>query len=101
MENGSVKFIFKKPLNIATEIETVAVAGEFNDWNPKTEGFKLNKTDENVYQLTIKAESLGKPGEKKQFKFVVNKTFWIEPAKRALNVIKDAQGNVNLVIELK
>jgi hypothetical protein len=101
IENGLVIFTFEKPLNITTEIESVAVAGEFNDWNPKVEGFKLNKTADNIYQLTVKAESLGKPGEKKQFKFVVNETFWIEPAKHALNVVKDAQGNANLFIELK
>lgn len=101
IEDGSVTFIFEKPHNVTTEIENVAVAGEFNNWNPKAEGFKLNKIGENIYKLTVKAENLGKRGEKKQFKFVVNETFWIEPAKQALNVIKDAQGNVNLVIELK
>ena len=101
IENDSVTFIFEKPFNITTEIENVAVAGEFNNWNPKAEGFKLNKIGENVYQLTVNAASLGKPGEKKQFKFVVNETFWVEPAKQALNVIKDAQGNNNLSIELK
>jgi serine-type D-Ala-D-Ala carboxypeptidase/endopeptidase len=81
-------------------IQNVAVAGEFNDWNPEDEGYELYKIGENVYQLTLPGVRLGKPGEKRLFKFVVNGDTWIKPARQALNVSKDAGGNPNLIIQL-
>jgi hypothetical protein len=100
LEKGQVTFLFVKPDYLDAEIKNVAVAGEFNNWNPKADGYELHKTGENVYELTIPGGKLGKPGEKRQFQFVVNGDTWIQPARQALNVNKEAGLNSNLIIEL-
>lgn len=105
MQNGMVTFRFVKPEYLKAEVQNVSVAGEFNGWKPKSEGFELQKTAENVYQLSLKADKLGKPGEVRQFKFVVNGTIWVAPPRYALNIHRDmpgnANGNANLVIKLE
>lgn len=99
-EGNQVTFSFTKPDYLTVAIENVSVAGEFNGWNPKVEGYELAKTGDKTYQVTMKADRIGKPGERKQFKFVINGNIWLEPARQALNVAKDARGFPNLVIEL-
>ncbi len=101
MQNGMVTFRFIKPEYLKAEVQNVSVAGEFNGWKPQSEGFELQRTAKNVYQLSLKADKLGKPGEVRQFKFVVNGTIWLDPPKQALNIQKDMQGHPNLGIKLE
>lgn len=100
IEKDQVTFLFTKPDYLNVPIEHVSVAGEFNGWDPSTEGFELEKIGDNIYQRTLNLDKLGKPGEKKQFKFVVNGNTWLRPARQALNIKDNGPGNSNLVIEL-
>jgi len=81
-------------------IKSVSVTGYFNDWNSEAEGFGLTLTKKNLYQLTIEKDKLGRPGEKEEFKFVVNGNIWIPVLRRALNKVLHENGNENLFIQL-
>ncbi|MBL0357877.1 MAG: hypothetical protein IPP72_13770 [Chitinophagaceae bacterium] len=53
IEKESVIFSYKIPPNFSGEITTVAVAGNFNSWNPSTEGFQLKKISSDLYELSV------------------------------------------------
>jgi hypothetical protein len=99
-EGKQITFLFTRPDYLTAKIESVSVAGEFNNWQSNAEGFQLKKAGEDTYQLTLNTDQIGKPGEKKQFNFVVNTNLWLEPARQALNVVKKGRGYGRLVIEL-
>jgi len=101
-DNDRVTFIFEIPaaLKFTEEVKKISVAGYFNDWNPEAEGFELNYVKKNLYQLTIRKDKLGKLGEKKEFKFVVNGNIWVPVSRRALNKVLHEDGSENLFIQL-
>lgn len=99
IEGSQVIFVFQRPDWWTSEIQSVSVAGEFNDWKPGTAGYLLSPSGQS-YTLSLPAESLGKPGQKRQFKFVINGSVWVTPASQALNVQTDSGGNKNLVLWL-
>jgi hypothetical protein len=102
IDDSMVTFVFEKPaaLQFPEEVKTVSVAGDFNDWDPLAKGFGLTYKTKNFYQLTIRKEKLGKEGERKEFKFVVNGKLWIPISGRALNKVSHPNGNENLFIQL-
>jgi hypothetical protein len=82
------------------EIKRVNIAGEFNGWNPDHAQFAMQKMNNKTYKLVLHKKELGKKGETKQFKFVLNGKYWIEPPAEALNKITGTDRNTNLYIKL-
>jgi len=98
LTDGQVEFVFEKPDYLEEDIHSVSVAGDFNNWDPSANGFELTRAADGKYVLKLNAAQIGKPGEKRQFKFVVNSGTWIAPARYAQNVEIDAQGHRNLFL---
>ncbi len=112
-KGDSISFIFGDQQTItvgATQIELtdkrrndikkVNLAGEFNSWDNKNDRYQMFKLNNHLYMLTFSKNSLGKKGEIKQFKFVLNHTYWIEPPSNATNKITGKDGNTNLFVKL-
>ena len=94
---GGIEIQLEKRIN---DIDNVNVAGDFNSWNPNNAKFQMTKTGSKLYKLTVNKSVLGKKGEIRQFKFVVNHKYWIEPPQEAANKYKGMDGNANLTLRL-
>jgi hypothetical protein len=83
------------------DIETVSVAGEFNDWSKRA--WEMSETGNGVYELRKDLRLLGERGEW-QFKFVVNDLYWVEPPTKAPNRVRTglwpANRSHNLVLRV-
>ena len=77
----------------ASQVKSIAVVGDFNDWDPH-----LNPlTDDNgdgVWSATLKLE----PG-RYEYMFILNGDKWV-PDPQALRYVRDGFGNKNAVIEI-
>ncbi|HEY2349998.1 MAG TPA: hypothetical protein VGH64_13330 [Puia sp.] len=83
-----------------SEIMVVNVAGDFNFWNPRDVEFIAVMGNDKIFRLTIAKNKIGRKGESRQFKFVINQTHWVEPPKDAPNQITGKDRNTNLIINL-
>jgi len=111
-KGDSIRFIFGEQktikvggLNInldqrRNEIKQVNLAGDFNGWSPDNSQYILKKTDSKLYSIVLSKKSLGKKGEIRKFKFVLNGKYWIEPPAEALNKITGSDLNTNLFLQL-
>ena len=82
------------------EIKQVNLAGDFNGWSPNNKKYLLKKVDNIIYTLTLSKADIGKKGETRQFKFVLNEKYWIEPPAEAENKLTGKDGNTNLLLRL-
>ena len=110
-KGDSVEFIFGQQEKIIVsgvevllnermnEINQVNVAGDFNDWKPDLSKFQMIKSG-NLFIVTISKNTLGKKGETKQFKFVLNHKYWVEPPTAAPNKFTGKDRNTNLTLKL-
>ena len=94
---SGVEVILEKRIN---EIEQVNVAGDFNGWNPDFAKFQMKKVDRTLFTLTVNKSAIGKKGELRQFKFVLNHKYWVEPPTEAQNKFTGKDGYTNLTIRL-
>ncbi len=111
-KGNAIEFVFGDQQNIniggldlkldkwRSQIKQVTLAGDFNNWDPKSKGYELTKTDNRLYKLTVLKSALGKPGETRQFKFVLNNKYWIEPPKECTNKFKGKDSNTNLLLKI-
>jgi hypothetical protein len=112
-KGDSISFIFgeQQSITIGTtevtltiqrldQIKQVNVAGEFNGWDNQNSLYQLVKINNHLYMITVSKHVLGKIGETKQFKFVLNHQYWIEPPVYALNKFTGKDGNTNLLVKL-
>jgi hypothetical protein len=95
---GAVEVVLEKRIN---EINQVNLAGDFNGWNPDLTKYQLNKAGGTLYKITLCKSSLGKTGEIKQFKYVLNHKYWVEPPEQAINIFTGRDGNTNLTLKLR
>lgn len=93
----------EKTYNLSLEpTSSVYVAGNFNHWSPSNPTWRLQDSDaDGVWTLTIPLNSLRppRPGDRIQFKFVLDGTRWLAPPPGAPNAENDGKGNVNLVLD--
>ncbi len=80
--NSGSKIFTKKELE---NIKSINIAGDFNKWNVKNPEFKLTKTTNNSYQITIPKSKIGAKNYKGYFKFVIDEQYWIEPQFKTTN----------------
>lgn len=52
------------------QVESLSVAGDFNDWNPETTPMKRNK--QGVYWAEVEIE----PGQDCEFRYIANSEHW-------------------------
>jgi hypothetical protein len=93
---GGVEVLLSKWIG---RIEEVNVAGDFNEWNPDAPKFQMNRTG-NLFKITFSKTALGKKGETRQFKFVLNHKYWVEPPSDAPNKFTGKDKNTNLTLRL-
>jgi hypothetical protein len=93
---SGVEVLLSKRIN---EINEVNVAGDFNDWKPDVPKFQMNKVGY-LFKLSINKSMLGKRGETRQFKFVLNHKYWVEPPAEAQNKFTGKDKNTNLTLRL-
>jgi hypothetical protein len=94
---GSVKISLEKRMG---EIRQVNVAGDFNGWNPAADHFQLTQVAGKLFTIRLSKTAIGKKGEQRQFKFVLNHQYWVEPPKQASNRYTGKDGNTNLTLQL-
>jgi hypothetical protein len=82
------------------EIKSVNVAGDFNNWNPKDDKYVADMGSDKIFRLTVAKNQIGKKGETRQFKFVINQEYWVEPPKEAINRFTGKDGFTNLTLKL-
>ena len=111
-KGDSVQFVFGQQKSIKVglvaisldqrrdEIKQVNLAGDFNGWSPNNKKYLLKKVDNIIYTLTLSKAEIGKKGETRQFKFVLNEKYWIEPPAEAENKLTGKDGNTNLLLRL-
>jgi D-alanyl-D-alanine-carboxypeptidase/D-alanyl-D-alanine-endopeptidase len=111
-KGDSIEFIFGQEKTIViggqiinlqdrfNEIKAVNVAGDFNNWNPKDVKYVAVMGNDKIFRLTIAKKHIGKKGETRQFKFVINQEHWVEPPKEALNQFTGKDGYTNLTLKL-
>jgi serine-type D-Ala-D-Ala carboxypeptidase/endopeptidase len=93
---SGVEVLLSKRIN---EINEVNVAGDFNDWKPDSPKFQMNK-EGNLFKIKINKSLLGRKGEMRQFKFVLNHKYWVEPPAEAQNKFTGKDKNTNLTLKL-
>jgi fucose 4-O-acetylase-like acetyltransferase len=110
-KGDSVEFVFGQQQKITVggaevllskwidRINEVNVAGDFNEWNPDAPKFQMKKVG-GLFNITICKMTLGKKGETRQFKFVLNHKYWVEPPADAPNKFTGADKNTNLTLRL-
>lgn len=94
---GSVQVLLKDRIG---EIRVLNVAGDFNNWNPRDPKFVALKGRDQLFRLTVAKSILGKKGDLRQFKFVINQTYWVEPPAEAGNQFRGKDGNTNLTLRI-
>jgi len=82
------------------EINSVNVAGDFNKWNPKDTNFVMVMGTDKLFRLMVAKKNIGKRGEIRQFKFVLNQVHWVEPPADAVNRFTGKDGYTNLTLKL-
>jgi hypothetical protein len=94
---GGVEVLLKDRFG---EIRKLNVAGDFNDWNPKDTKYVAVRGNDKLFRLTVAKTQIGKKGETKQFKFVINQVYWVEPPADAVNQRTGKDGNTNFTLKL-
>lgn len=111
-KGDSVEFVFGQQKNITVsgvvvllekrinDIDQVNVAGDFNGWSPDAAKYQMKKVDGKLFKITVCKTEIGKKGELRQFKFVLNHKYWVEPPEEAQNKFTGKDGYTNLTLRL-
>ncbi|MFD2943082.1 serine hydrolase [Flavobacterium notoginsengisoli] len=96
--NEKIIFTYEhdKTLN-ADLVKSVSIAGSFDNWNPNDSYFQMIRKNKNTFELTIPKSKLEK-NKTHLFKFVINKTGWMEAPKNAIN--REVDGDKNLILKM-
>ncbi|MCR4029234.1 MULTISPECIES: serine hydrolase [Flavobacterium] len=89
-------YVHDKALN-PDLITSVSIAGSFNNWNPNDGNFQMSKKNKNTFELVVPKSHFEK-GKTHLFKFVINKTGWMEAPKNAIN--REIDGDQNLMLKI-
>lgn len=96
--NDNVVFVYEHDKNLdPTLVKSVSIAGSFDKWNPNDSNFQMIQKNKNTFELSIPKSQLGKD-KTHLFKFVINKTGWMEAPKNAIN--RETDGHENLILKI-
>lgn len=96
--NDDVVFTYEhnKALN-SDLVKSVSIAGSFDNWNPEDKNFQMVRKNKNTFELKIPKSQFEK-NKTYQFKFVINKTGWMEAPKNVIN--RETDGDENLILKI-
>ncbi|AZA80541.1 serine hydrolase [Chryseobacterium lactis] len=98
-ENDKVVFSYRYPKGVSPEfINTISVAGAFNNWNPEDKSYQLVLKDKNKFELALPKTQFEK-GKTYGFKFVMNKNGWLTVPYNASNIDGTQDNNLTLRID--
>lgn len=78
-------------------VKTVSIAGSFDNWNPNDKNYQMIQKNKNTFELTIPKSQFEKD-KTYLFKFVINKTGWMEAPKNVIN--REVDGDENLILKI-
>ncbi|MBL0738026.1 serine hydrolase [Flavobacterium sp. GN10] len=78
-------------------VKSVSIAGSFDKWNPNDQNFQMIQKNKNAFELLVPKSQFEKD-KMHLFKFVINKTGWIEAPKKAIN--RETDGDENLILRI-
>lgn len=97
--NENVVFSYEHDKSLdANLVKSVSIAGSFDNWNPNDNSYQMIRKNKNTFELSLPKKQF-ENDKIKMFKFVINKTGWIEAPQNALNIEKGPDQNLLLVIE--
>ncbi|RED27235.1 CubicO group peptidase (beta-lactamase class C family) [Flavobacterium cutihirudinis] len=78
-------------------VKTVSIAGSFDNWNPNDKNYQMIQKNKNTFELAIPKSQFEKD-KTYLFKFVINKTGWMEAPKNVIN--REVDGDENLILKI-
>lgn len=96
-DNILFRYVHDKSLD-ASLVKSVSIAGSFDNWNPKDKKYQMIRKNKNTFELSVPKSQFEKD-KTNMFKFVINKTGWIQAPKNALNVENGPDKNLILKLE--
>lgn len=98
IKDNSVQFTYVyNTLFNSDLVKSVSVAGSFNNWNTEDKNYQMIRKNKNTFELSIPVSNF-KKDQLHTFKFVINKTGWVEAPKNISN--KENSGDENLILNL-
>jgi CubicO group peptidase (beta-lactamase class C family) len=99
LAKDKVVFTYLHPKNLdGNLINSVSVAGSFNNWNAENKKYKMTKIAKNKFEIRIPISEFEK-GKLYSFKFVINKIGWTTSPKNAINIENGEDKNLTFKIE--
>jgi CubicO group peptidase (beta-lactamase class C family) len=97
--NNNVVFSYQheKPLD-ASLVKSVSIAGSFDKWNANDKNYQMVRKSTDTFELSI-PKSQFENDKVRMFKFVINKSGWMEAPKNALNIENGPDQNLLLKID--
>ncbi|MTH16836.1 serine hydrolase [Flavobacterium sp. LC2016-01] len=96
--NDNIVFSYEHDKNLKSDlVKSVSIAGSFDNWNPNDVNFQMIQKSKNTFELTIPKSKFEK-NKTHLFKFVINKTGWIQAPKNAIN--RETEGDHNLILKI-
>ncbi|MEM9361957.1 MAG: serine hydrolase [Bacteroidota bacterium] len=100
IENENVVFQYTHPKNLTHDlINSISVAGTFNNWNPNNSSYQMSSLGEGVYELSIPKADLPNTGVH-EFRFVINRNSWLSVPKAIPNrTFSEKYNNITLSLD--
>lgn len=96
--NDNVVFTYEHNKTLNPDlVRSVSIAGSFDNWNPNDPNFQMIRKNKNTFELIVSKSKFEKD-KTHLFKFVINKTGWMEAPKNAINRQNDSDENLILKI---
>jgi D-alanyl-D-alanine-carboxypeptidase/D-alanyl-D-alanine-endopeptidase len=96
LKGNNIVFSYTHPKNLdAGLLNTVSIAGSFNDWNSENTEYQMIRKDKNRFELKVPISKFEK-NKTYSFKFVLNKSAWISAPKKASNADRTPDKNLTL-----
>ena len=99
IDKNNVVFSYQHDKSLdASLVKSVSIAGSFDNWNPKDSNYQMVRKKKDTFELSVPKNKFAND-KVRMFKFVINKTGWIEAPKSALNVENGPDQNLLLKID--
>jgi len=99
IDKNNVVFSYQHDKSLdAGLVKSVSIAGSFDNWNPKNSNYQMVRKNKDTFELSVPKSQFAND-KVRMFKFVINKTGWIEAPKSALNVENGPDQNLLLKID--
>lgn len=96
--NDNVVFLYEHDKNLDPKlVKNVSIAGSFDKWNPNDPNFQMIQKSKNTFELSVPKSQFEK-NKTHLFKFVINKTGWMEAPKNVIN--RETDGDENLILRI-